>query len=408
VKVGYVGLGAMGRALAKHLAGPYELIVWDINPSAIADLVAIGATAASSLADLARQCEIVVLCLPKSANVEQALFGSDGLAELLPSGAIVIDQTSGVPETTRAFADRLSERNIALIDAPVAGGVPSALAGQIAIMASGPADAFARARAVLATISPKLFHCSDRVGDGQATKAINNLVNTGYRMLTLELLGLARRMGCAASVLTDNLNGGEARSFVTQRLLPAVVEARSSADFALGLMCKDVNQAASLGLATRVPMPISDAARSLMNTAYNLLGSESRLDDLVPFMERVTGTSFTGPATAEVDAANRAMSLVAIAIAAGNRAIMLENIALADRTGLAVTGFGPVITAGSGGSVQAERLINRDDTLALIDLLTALDTLSATAASLGVPLTMTNQVRAHYLSANLDTLGTPA
>ncbi|GAB7551200.1 hypothetical protein NRB_06970 [Novosphingobium sp. 11B] len=399
MKVGYIGLGAMGRALARHLAGPYDLLVWDLNPAAIADLEDLGATGARSLAEMGQQCEVVILCLPKSSNVEQALFGDGGIAKHLSRGSVVVDQTSGIPATTREFADRLAERGIGLIDAPVAGGVPSAIAGQITIMASGPKPAFDKTQEILGTISSKVFHCSERVGDGQATKAINNLINTGYRMTSLELLGLARRMGCSAAAVTEACNAGHARSFVTQRLLPAIVEGRSSADFALGLMVKDVNQAADFALATHVPMPISDAARSLMNVALALLGQESRLDDLVPFMERVTGADFAGQPGEEETQVGEGLRLVELAMAASNRAIMLENLKLAKAAGLDMDGFAPVIASGSGASAQGDLLFSPASEAPLDGALEALDAVSRKGAELGVPLTMTNQIRAHYLGA---------
>lgn len=394
-RVGYVGLGAMGRALARHLVQPFNVVVWDVAPSAVERLVAEGAAPASSLEALASDCDVVILCLPTSSIVQQVLFGEGGLASHLAPGTLVIDQTSGVPEQTRAIASRLAETGVALIDAPVAGGVPSAIAGQITIMASGPADAFERARPVLLAISPKLFLCGPEVGAGQATKAINNLINTGYRMATLELLGLACRMGHSAAALTDAFNAGGARSFVTQRLLPAVVDGRSSADFALGLMCKDVNQAADLALATGASMPVCDAARALMNIAHALLGPDSRLDDLVPLMERMTGAAYRAYQPAAIDQVVD-VGVFVTAMEAANRAVMIECIDLARRAGLTRDAFGPVIGAGSGASAQGDRLLSgaECDGGPFVE---ALDELSRIAGRLGVPLPMTSQIRAAHI-----------
>ena len=406
MKIGYVGLGAMGRALAGHLVGRHDLLVWDLNPQALGEFVKRGAQAAESLADIGAQCDVVLLCLPKSAHVQETLFGSNGLAETLAPGAVVVDQTSGIPSDSRAFADKLAARNIALIDAPVAGGVPSAIAGQITIMASGPRTAFERVLPVLATISPKVYRCSDHVGDGQTVKAINNMINAAYRMVTLEVLAVGRKLGLSAAAMTDALNAGVARSFISYRLLPAVVERRSSTDFALALMVKDLNQAADLGVATATPMPISDVARGMMNMSLNFLGPDGRLDDIVPFMEKLTGADFAGdvpPDRFKMDPA-LAMQLVIATAATCNRAIAVENTALAFRAGLELTGFEPVISAGSASSAQAELLfaalgaegagfagsVGQD-----VDSLTEF---ARVAADCGVPALMVNQVRAQYLS----------
>lgn len=406
MKVGYVGLGAMGKALAGHLVATRDLLVWDLNPDSIADFVSRGARAATSLADLGSQCEIVILCLPKSANVEQALFSENGLASVMPKGTVIVDQTSGVPDACRQFADRLALSGISLIDAPVAGGVPSALAGQITIMASGPTDAFERVLPVLKSISPKVYQCSTRVGDGQAVKAINNMINASYRIVTLEILSVGRKLGLTTAAITDALNAGDGRSFISYRLLPAVVEQKSSTDFAMSLMVKDLNQAADLGIAAGVPMPIADAARGLMNAALNLLGQESRLDDVVPFMERLTGTIYVGSLLNDAVGGlseHDAMKLVTGAIAASNRAIMIENTILAQKSGLDLAGFAAVINAGSGSSAQSERLfatlldgsVMGDGTVT--DDLERLTQVAVIGALAGVPLIMTNQVRALYL-----------
>ena len=406
MKIGYVGLGAMGRALASHLVGRHDLLVWDLNPQALQAFVKRGAQAAESLADLGARCDVVLLCLPKSAHVQEALFGNSGLAETLAPGAVVVDQTSGIPGDSRAFAEKLAARNIILIDAPVAGGVPSAIAGQITIMASGQQAAFERVLPVLTTISPKVYRCSDHVGDGQTVKAINNMINAAYRMVTLEILAVGRKLGLSAAAMTDALNAGEGKSFISYRLLPAVVERRSSTDFALALMVKDLNQAADIGAATATPMPISDVARGMMNLSLNILGPDARLDDIVSFMERLTGTDFAGDVPPDRFKMNpaQAMQLVIATASTCNRAIAVENTALAFRAGLELTGFEPVISAGSASSAQAELLF-----AALVAEGTSfvgsveqdvgnLTDFARIAADFGVPALMVNQVRAQYLS----------
>jgi len=409
-RIGYVGLGAMGRALAGHLTGKHDLIVWDINPKALSDFVERGARAAKSLPDLAAQCEVVILCLPKSAHVGDALFGDTGLADALIPGTILIDQTSGDPADSKVFAAALAARGVTMIDAPVAGGVPAAIAGQITIMASGPRIAFEKILPVLRDISPKVFCCSEKVGDGQALKAINNMVNAANRMATLELVLLGRRLGLQTAEMTAALNASPGRSFITERLLPAIVEGRAATDFALSLMVKDLNQAASLGISAEVAMPISDSARGLMNVALNILPDGARLDDVVPFMEGLmkiglqcvpsappaeTGSGMTREA---------ALGLVLSGLAACNRAILLENVAMAIATDLEVERFAPVIMAGSSSSAEAQSVFDamggRDDhdLRSIREILAILTQLAEIGAAHGVPLVMINQVRAQYLA----------
>lgn len=414
MKVGYVGLGAMGNALASRLVVDHELWVWDLNVVAMQTLVERGATAAASLADMGSHCKVVVLCLPKSANVRDALFGEGGLAQSLSPGALVIDQTSGLPEDTTAFAAELEKRGINFIDAPVAGGVPAAQAGQITIMASGSDAAFEQAYPVLASISPKVFRCSAKVGDGQTLKAINNMANAACRMTTLEVLAVGRALGLTAAAMTDSLNNGEGRSFITARLLPAVVEGRSSTDFSLGLMVKDLNQAARLGVTNRFPMPISDTARGMIHLAFNLLGGQSRLDDIVPFMESLTAMKFVSAGKEDAGHASRplpaedAMRLIKEAVVACNRFIILENAALAVTAGLTVERFAPVLESGSASSAEAERLFagmlgrGGDVERTVGTMLDSLTKLTNFGSDLGIPMLMTNQVRAQCLASAVD------
>lgn len=292
MNVGYVGLGAMGGALARRLIPGRSLFVWDLNKKAVDMLVALGARTVESLAELGRLCEVVILCLPRSSDVEKAIFGADGLVEGLSAGKIVIDQTSGIPSQTAAFAERLSRIGVALMDAPVAGGVPSALAGSVTIMTSGPDDVYGKVEPILMAISPKVYRAGQRVGDGQAAKLINNTMNAGYRLGTLELVALGKRLGLSLRSMTDALNHGWARNYSSRQLLPAVLEKRSSADFALALMVKDLNQALSLATECGVPMPLANLARGLMQMGVNMTGEDARLDDVVPFMETITSTRF--------------------------------------------------------------------------------------------------------------------
>ena len=134
--VGYVGLGAMGGALASHLTKRFNLLVLDRNPAAMAAIQ--DARGVSNGAELARQADVIFLCLPRSSDVREAIFGAGGLAEGLTAGKLIIDQTSGVPEQTAAIAAELAARGVMMLDAPLSGGVPAAQAGTVTIIASGP------------------------------------------------------------------------------------------------------------------------------------------------------------------------------------------------------------------------------------------------------------------------------
>ena len=300
MNVGYIGLGAMGGALAKHLVGKHALTVLDLNRDAVARLVELGAHGATSGAEVARRSEVVVLCLPRSSDVERVLFGPDGLADGLAAGAIVVDQTSGIPDDTRRFAQRLAERGVAMMDAPVSGAMATAIAGTVSIIASGPKEVFEKVQPVLATISRNVLYCGERVGNGQTMKTVNNMMNTGCRLATLEAVSMGRKYGLSLPAMTEALNHTTGRSFTSQGMLVAIAEGRQSTNFGLALQLKDEQQALSMGMAQGVPTPISDIARGLLQSGVNTLGKDARLEQIIGFIESMADTKLApspAPAT---------------------------------------------------------------------------------------------------------------
>jgi 3-hydroxyisobutyrate dehydrogenase len=292
MRIGYVGLGAMGGALARHLVPKHTVTVFDLNASALAEFTALGACAANSCAELARDCEIVLLCLPRSSDVERVLFGPGGVAEGLAPGSIVVDQTSGVPDQTRAFARRLAEQGVAMMDAPVSGNQAAARGGTIAIIASGPRAVYDKAQPVLKDISPNVMYCGEQVGNGQMMKTVNNLMNVTTRFATLELVALGRKLGLPLAPLTEALTSTAGRSHTSRVMLPAIAEGRETVKFYLALQVKDMNQAITLGTAQGVPMPIGVAARSLLQIGLSSLGPNAQLEEMIGVVERMAGTRF--------------------------------------------------------------------------------------------------------------------
>ena len=218
MQIGYLGLGAMGGALARRLQLSRKLVVFDLNPAAVADLAALGADAAASSAEVARRSDVVFLCLPTSDHVRAAIFGTEGLIEGLRSGAIVVDQTTGDPNATRAMAEELSARGVELVDAPVSGGAMAAEAGTIAIMLGATEAQRERLAPIFADISPNLFHAG-AVGAGQVVKLVNNLISHSQRLLTQEGMALAVKNGVAPERAAEILIAGGARNAYMERIL---------------------------------------------------------------------------------------------------------------------------------------------------------------------------------------------
>jgi 3-hydroxyisobutyrate dehydrogenase len=295
MKIGYIGLGALGSELARRFLGTHELCVWDINAAAAGRFEKLGARVASSAVQLARECEVVLLCLPRSSDVRRLIFGPGGLAEGLSTGKLVIDQTSGIPQETRDMAQQLALRGVAMMDAAVSASPHIVAQGSAKLMASGPDDVYEKALPVLRVITETIYRCGTRVGDGQAMKIVNNAMNAGCRLGTLEVVAMGKKAGLSLECMTDVLNKGGARNQTTEKMLPAIAEGKSSTNFALSLMLKDVNQAVTLGMEAGVPMPITNIVRGLLQIGANTLGENPPLEDMIGLIESMAATRLAQP-----------------------------------------------------------------------------------------------------------------
>jgi 3-hydroxyisobutyrate dehydrogenase len=291
MNVGYIGLGAMGGALARRLLLSRGVVVYDRSPQAMAAAVELGATTAETPAAMARRCDLVMICVPRSANVQAIIFGPDGLTGGLSDGKFVIDQTSGDPAETRRMAAELSVMNARMLDAPVSGGPRGAQAGTIAIMVGGNQEDYQAVLPVLHAISPNVTRCGG-IGSGQVLKLVNNTISICNRFAMLEAVAVGLKNGLELEVMAEVLNQGGARSRVTEHLLPALAKGVRSADFALALMLKDLNLAMRMAADSGAPLLFGQLARGLLQSTANACGPDANLDAIAPYIAAQAGISF--------------------------------------------------------------------------------------------------------------------
>ena len=403
MRVGYLGLGAMGGALSAHLARVLDLTVFDRNPQAMPALVALGAKAARSPAELARSCDVILLCLPRTSDVQDALFGEDGLAAELRPGTFVIDQTSGVPGLTNAIAQKLAAAGVRMLDAPVSGGIPAAQSGNVTIIVSGPDDAWAGAEGLLRAMSQKVFRCGDRVGDAQALKLVNNAIGAGYRIATLELVALGRKLGLRLGRIVDALDAGQGANFTTRNMLAGLVAGRSTTNFALSLMVKDLNEALALGSNAAAPMPMTAGARGVMQIGLNLRGKDARLDDVIPLTEQLADIKLrdsesTSPSLLQHNLNEvELLAMLELAAIACNAVAVFECVAMGRNFGLRMDEMARILNVGSAWSDVSERILpalakNAQPRIGVTlgEALDALKRLTRLAADTCVPLMLPN------------------
>ena len=291
-RVAFLGLGAIGAPMARHLAAPprFELTVWNRTAEkAAAFAQAAGARAARTPAEAARGAEVVITCLPTSREVEQLLDGPDGLLAGIARGALFVDCTSGDPAGSRRIAARLAEHGVAFVDAPVSGGVVGAERGKLTVMCGGDAAVVERARPVLQAFGEKIVHCGP-VGAGDAVKAVNQAMLGIHIWALAEGLATLERAGVGAAVALDVINASSGRSNSSMNLFPErVVGRKFPRTFRLALLDKDVGIAAQAAREARIPSPLFQLTAELFRAAHNALGEEADHVEAVKVVEQWAG-----------------------------------------------------------------------------------------------------------------------
>jgi 3-hydroxyisobutyrate dehydrogenase len=290
--VAFLGLGAIGRPMALRLAAApgVSLTVWNRTAERAASLAAeTGARHAATPAEAARGAEIVITCLPVSADVESLLDGPDGLLAGAARGCTLIDCTSGDPATSRRIAGRLAERGVGFLDAPVSGGTIGAEQGTLTVMVGGDAALLERVRPVIAAFGKKIVHCGD-VGAGDALKAVNNALLAVHVWSTAEGLAALAKAGVKADVALDVINASSGRSNASMNLFPERVLTRAfPRTFRLALLDKDVGIAAGVAREQKVPAPLLQLTADLFRIAHNVLGEEADHVEAVKLVEQWAG-----------------------------------------------------------------------------------------------------------------------
>ena len=255
--IALIGCGAMGGAIgARLVATGTPLTVFDLDPVKVAALTDLGANAAASAADAAREAEAVILSLNAARIVRAAVFGPAGVAEGAAPGTLVIDMSSIDPEATKALAADAAARGLAWVDSPLSGGIPKAATGELTLMQGGAPDDVAKAQAILSAVASNQTRMGGP-GAGQTTKLINQvLCGLGF-LAVAEATALAEAAGVDAAMIPQALKGGRADSAILQEYMPRFAARDYRRTGRIDNMVKDLNGAADLARLTHTPMPLT-------------------------------------------------------------------------------------------------------------------------------------------------------
>ncbi len=265
-KVGFIGLGIMGRPMARNLMGAgYELVVYNRSPEKARELAGEGATAVGSPREVAESCSTVITMLPDSPEVREVLAGEGGVFEGLGEGSLIVDMSTISPVVTRELAAEARKRGAAMLDAPVSGGEPGAVGGTLSIMVGGEEGDFERARPLLDVLGGTVTHVGE-VGAGQTVKACNQVVVALTIEAVSEALVLGSKAGVEPAKILDVLSGGLAGNKVMEAKREHFLGHDFEPGFKVELHHKDLGIALATGREYGVPLPVTAIVDQMLLT----------------------------------------------------------------------------------------------------------------------------------------------
>ena len=264
MKIGFIGLGIMGKPMSKNLlkAG-YELIVNDRNTIAVAELVALGAEKAETAKEVAEKTDIIVTMLPNSPHVKTVCLGENGISSGAKAGTIVIDMSSIAPLASREIGAELAKFGIDLLDAPVSGGEPKAIDGTLSVMVGGNKETFDKCYDIMKSVAGSVVYVGE-IGAGNITKLANQIIVALNIAAMSEALVLAKKAGVDPELVYKAIRGGLAGSTVLDAKAPMVLDRRFDPGFRIELHIKDLQNALDTSHELAASLPLTSQVMEMM------------------------------------------------------------------------------------------------------------------------------------------------
>lgn len=288
MKIGLIGLGIMGKPMAKNLlkAG-YELVVNDRNQASVDEVVAAGATCASQ-AEIGESCDVVLTMLPNSPQVKEVMLGEDGVAAHMKAGSTFIDMSSINPVASKEIAAVLEAKGIDMLDAPVSGGEPKAIDGTLSFMVGGKQEVFDKYKELLGAMGASVVRCGE-VGAGNTTKLANQIIVACNIQALAEALTLAQKAGVDPELVFQAIRGGLAGSTVMDAKAPMMIAGNDKPGFKIDLHIKDLNNALDCAHAVGSPLPMTAAVQEVMQWLHNNGCGQNDHSAIAKYYEKLTG-----------------------------------------------------------------------------------------------------------------------
>jgi len=289
LKVGYIGLGLMGKSIARNiLKAGFPLVVHNRSRAAVDELVAEGATAATTPAEVARQVDVVFTNLPDSPDIELVVLGPNGILEGAHAGLIYVDNSTIKPATARDVARRLAEAGMAALDAPVSGGDIGARNGTLAIMVGGPAEALETIRPIFEAMGKTITHVGE-AGSGQVAKAANQIMVAAQMVAMGELLVLAQKTGTDPVKVIQAIRGGAAQCWTLDVKPPRLFAGNRQPGFKARMQAKDLNIVLDTAREYGVTLPTTAVNAQLFNAMTTLGMGDLDNSAVIAIIEQLAG-----------------------------------------------------------------------------------------------------------------------
>lgn len=291
MKVGFIGLGIMGKPMAKNLAkAGYELVVFDFNKDSVEELVSCGAVAAASGKEVASQVEVVITMVPNSPHVRAAVLGENGVAEGAKAGTVVIDMSSIDPTESKAIGAELAKFGIDMLDAPVSGGEPKAIDGTLSVMVGGKKELFDKYYDMLMVMAGSVVYVGE-LGSGNVAKLANQIVVAVNIAAVSEALTFAKKAGTDPELVYQAIRGGLAGSTVMDAKAPMMLGRNFKPGFRIELHIKDLNNALNAAHAISSPVPLTGQMMEIMQGLKADGYEKEDHSSIVKYYEKIANTT---------------------------------------------------------------------------------------------------------------------
>lgn len=290
MKIGFIGLGIMGKPMVKNLlkAG-HEVLAYDIVQKNVENVVNAGAVSAASIAEVAKNCKLIITMLPNGPQVKEVVLESGGILENAEKGTVLVDMSSIAPGVAKEINDSCLKKGIKMLDAPVSGGEPKAIEGTLSVMVGGDVSTFEEVKEVINAMAASIVHCGE-VGAGSTVKLANQVIVALNIAAVSEAFMLSTRAGVAPEAVFDAIKGGLAGSTVMSAKIPMILAGNFAPGFMIDLHIKDLANALDTGHDFGSPLPLTAAVMEVLQYLKSQGMGKNDHSAIAKYYEKLTGT----------------------------------------------------------------------------------------------------------------------